>query len=119
MRKLCVLFFLFFSVLQASTLRLENDSPFSLVALVKAADGTLLSQEKIERYTTKTWDENGVNIGQRKKPSKRSITPFTVVWQCLCGERFSLCEQVATGSVVRATQGMGTKGCKAENKEEK
>ena len=116
---LCFLF-LATSVLNGSTVRLENDSPFQLKAVIRGADGTILGETTLEKHsnphTMNMWSDNSPQRDNRSK-ANRSLTPFTVTWYCMSGSHFSITDNVSTGSLVKALQGSGEKNCSSTQTE--
>jgi hypothetical protein len=117
-----ILFFGFcFTVLSFSlysaTVRLQNESLYSLTAKIYGADGSLIGEALIPKQETVVWsDVEGMREAKKKAPS-RSKTPFRVHWYCMGGELFCLSEQVMNGSFVSTSQGIGGKTCSQETKE--
>ncbi|MBI2742366.1 MAG: hypothetical protein HYX48_00420 [Chlamydiales bacterium] len=122
---------LFFSLLLlsgssafASSVRLVNDSPTKLRAVVRGSSGNNLGEMMIEPNQSTTWTDQYDTTGNLQKgniyqnqPSK-SQTPYTVLWYCMDGNDFSFCEYVNTGNTVTAKGCAGTRQCKLVKKKE-
>lgn len=106
------------SSISANSLKLYNNSPYKLRAVVRAADGTYLGEMMLLPMTYNTWTDSYAQfgpIGGRSAPGPtRSQTPYTVLWYCLDGSTYSTNVQMATGMLVIAQVGDGPKICKPE-----
>jgi hypothetical protein len=105
-------FFMLFccSSIFCTTIYLHNDSPFTLIAVIKAADGSVIGQTKLEPN-----EEIFFNL-EAQNQAKVSSTPYTVVWQCPHGGWYSVCSPASPGSLIRANSGTGQKYCAPEEK---
>lgn len=83
--------------------RLLNDSPYSLIAVVQAADGTFLGQEVFYPGQQRqfVYNFNPSNVTAPSAPPV-SMTPLVVVWKCLNESFYSSCQEVSPGALVRA-----------------
>ena len=106
------------SYTQAESIRLFNDSVYDLRAVVRGADGSFLGEMLIRAQNSTTW-YNTYGPYQSRVPiqQSRSQTPYVVVWYCLNGEQFSICDTVATGGAVEALSCLGTRRCRARKKD--
>ena len=115
-----ILLMLFFtSSLQATSLRLHNESICPLKAAVYSADGSFLGEVSVPAGGETSWNDSKGVIQQDKmlvQGPARSRTPLTVHWICPDGETFASCEGVSTGAFVFSSQGTGKKLCKKEKK---
>lgn len=124
--------------LEATSLRLHNETNYSLRATVLGADGSLLADLSLSPQEMVTWNDSmGSREGamknspagfQRKSQSdskidkegvplqgpSRSITPMTVHWYCNDGENFCVSEHLTSGSLARTSQCVGQKVCKVK-----
>lgn len=84
-------------------LNLLNDSPFTLTAVVQAADGTFLGQTEYTPGQQSTFVTT-LKPTNLNAPGYYDIalTPYIVVWKCPNGGFYSVCTQVAAGSLVTA-----------------
>lgn len=98
----------------AGTVRLVNDSFYKLRALVRAADGSYLGEVIVMPQQTMQWNDYWGGIGYYNQ----SQTPYTVIWSCVDGGDFSVCEQVATGATITATGCDGTRACRPAKKQQ-
>ncbi len=113
-RKMSV-FLLTACCLQATAIRLENNSIYPLKAVVQGADGSVLTEVFLEAKETKNWsDSPGFTV---KKAPAKSLTPLTVHWYCKNGKSFSVSDHVSTGALVRSRDGSGNKSCSQDTKE--
>lgn len=115
--------FLFPWLLQAATVRLINNSPYDLRAVVRGSDGTYLSEIVIKARKETVWTDVAGQFGVYGgatgsiNESYRSMTPYTVLWYCMDGEDYAVCDVVATGSLVLAQGCTGSRMCKPQKKE--
>ncbi len=122
MKKWILVFLCFCAVGQAS-LRLHNDSPYKLRAVIHAADGTYLGEMIILPEHFNTWSEQYPSFGPggqhySEQPS-RSQTPYTVQWYCLDGGQYGICQNISPGAAVLAGNCEGPKYCKPPKKKKK
>ncbi len=111
MRLLWLLAFVFSASLHAGSLRLTNDSPYKLRAVIRGSDGSYLGEMLINPQQNMNWNDWDTGIMYYSQ----SVTPYTVTW--FCGEGggdFSVNENVSTGSTVTAMAGNGTRSCKGK-----
>jgi hypothetical protein len=115
---------LFSSAGFASSVRLVNDSPSKLRAVIRGNDGTNLGEMMVEPNQSTTWTDQYANTGKPQKGNiyqnqpSRSLTPYTVLWYCQDGSDFSFCEYVNTGNTVTAKGCTGTRQCKLVKKKD-
>ena len=99
--------------LHSATVRLINDSPFSLSALILAATGEVMGRSSLEPLAQFSWENSQVDT------SKNSLSPFTVVFHCATdGGLYGTVNNVTTGSMVQASSASGARYC-APKKPEK
>jgi len=109
--------------LEAGSIRLTNDSPYPLRAVIRGADGTQLAEMIINPAHSSQWNDSNNHtgyFGQGNLYSERatkSQTPYTVLWYCMEGADYSFSRNVATGATVTAQGGEGTRICKPTKKE--
>jgi len=113
--------FCFCSVsLFAGSVRLYNDSPFKLRAVIRGADGTFLGEMVLLPEHFNTWSSNYPSFGPSGKWSQpnpnRTLTPYTVYWYCLDGGNFGIQTNVAAGQAVIAESSVGPRMCKPPKK---
>lgn len=107
----------------AGTVRLINTSPYDLRAVIRGSDGSFLGEVlvKAQRETvwTDTYGQFGTYMGPNAQMDQawRSQTPYTVLWYCLDGGDYGVCDTVATGGLVLSQGCAGTRQCKARQKE--
>lgn len=122
-------FFLISALLVASTgfassVRLVNDSPSKLRAVIRGNEGTNLAEMMMEPNQSTTWSDQYTATGKTQKGNiyqnqpSRSLTPYTVLWYCEDGTDFSFCEYVNTGNTVTAKSCFGTRQCKLVKKKD-
>ncbi len=99
------------ATLFAGSIRLKNDTTFELKAEIHGADGSYLGETTIMPHRTATWNQTQSHVDSPEMKEKRGKTPFTVIWYCMDGQDYSICENVATGALVSAKQCPGKKPC--------
>jgi hypothetical protein len=118
--------FVFFAVililvhpLYAGTVRLVNNSHFDLRAVVRGADGTFLSEVVVHAQNIANWTDSYHAAGAYEGPPPgqeqsgyQSKTPYTVIWSCMDGSDYSVCDGVATGATVTALGCPGARACR-------
>ncbi len=104
----------------AASLTLINDSSYELTAIVRGADGTFLGQLTIQPGEQKLWSQD-LSSFELQVPNAPvvSITPYTVVWKCSHQGIYSMCTNVATGSIVTANSCPGNYFCSPNDEETK
>jgi hypothetical protein len=112
---LCFSFLTIFS-LQAASVKLMNDSPYKLRAVVRANDGTYLGEMIVNPQQGQTWSDAYGRTGQISQPTA-SQSPYSVLWYCMNGDDYSFCDNVASGSMITAQSCSGPRLCKPEKKE--
>ncbi|HSX03212.1 MAG TPA: hypothetical protein VLG76_00610 [Rhabdochlamydiaceae bacterium] len=116
-------FFLLFliatsSFLFSGTVRLYNDSPYTLRVIVRGNDGSYLGELVMPAQNFSTWSDQQTRAGVFGKGNPYSMgpsmsqLPYTVMWYCMDGGDFSICNNVFTGSTVTAQTCLGTRICK-------
>jgi hypothetical protein len=93
----------------AGSVRLLNDSPYVLRAVIRGNDGSFLGEMVVNPQYGTTWTDTSLNMLQR---SPRSRTPFTVLWYCMDGNTFSISTDVGSASTVTAQGGDGARICR-------
>ncbi|MES2345824.1 MAG: hypothetical protein V4494_07805 [Chlamydiota bacterium] len=111
MKMLCVFLCFSFSAF-ASSVRLYNDSPYPLIAVVQAADGKKMGEVLIQPNQLMVWSDNSGMTGYQE-PS-RSETPFSVLWYCSEGTPYSVTPQVGNAGMVTAQTSQGDRQCKVK-----
>lgn len=117
------LFCLISGTLFAGSVRLYNDSPYKLRAVIRGADGTYLGEMIIlpEHFTT--WSSDYPSFGAAGSRSElnptRSQTPYTILWYCMDGGEYGICTNVAAGASVAAESCDGARICKPPKKSQK
>ncbi len=126
MNKLAFVFFAFFSLatsVWAGSVHLVNDSPYTLRAEVRGADGTFLGEMVLKPEHSIRWTDTYGRVGHFGKgnvyqeQSSRSQTPYQVRWTCMNGRDFSYCNGVATGGTATARTCEGRRICDSDDKE--
>ena len=111
----CFLFLTIYT--RAESVRLFNDSPYDLRAVIRGADNTFLGEMLIRSQNSTTW-YNTYGPYQSTVPiqENRSQTPYKVVWYCLSGEQFAMCDTIATGGAAVALSCLGPRTCRSKKK---
>lgn len=121
--KKIALFCLLCSALAAGSIRLYNDSPYKLRAVIRGADGTYLGEMIVLPEHFNTWSSNYPSFGpggQNYSPSpNRTMTPYSVYWHCMDGEGFGVSINVASGAAAIAMSSSGNKTCKPLKKKKR
>ena len=99
-----------------------NDSPYILTASVYTQYGQFLGQSTVQsgQQSLVTFNLYSTQI-QRPGTPPLSITPYRIVWQCAGGTVYSMCNDGAVGSLIRANWCPGQMICssKKPDKEQK
>jgi len=102
--------------LYPATVRIINDSPFELQALVLAATGEVMGRTALQPQGQYSWENSNINTADN------SMSPFTVVFHCKTnGGLYGSIGNVTTGSMVQASTASGARYCapKKQKKGEK
>jgi hypothetical protein len=111
------------SSLCAASVRLKNDTFVQLRVIVEGFDGSILGEVIVDPQQSMTWtDDYGFRANNRSarqplQSTEMSKTPYTVSWYCMSGDPYSVCTDVAAGSLVMADACSGTRGCNPNAKE--
>lgn len=106
------------SQLTAGTVRLLNDSPYRLRAVVRGADGSYLGEMVLNAQGFTTWTDANTRFGVFGKGNPFSQgpampqAPYAVLWYCLDGSDYSVCSYVPNGATVNAQGCDGARICK-------
>jgi hypothetical protein len=117
----CLMFFPL--LLYAGSVRLINNSPYDLRAVVRGADGSFLGEVVVkaqkETAWTDTYGQYGTygGAGADANQNYRSKTPYTVLWYCLDGSDYAVCDTVSTGAIVTAQSCAGSRMCKPNRRD--
>jgi hypothetical protein len=113
---LSALFFLMATLsLEAASLQLQNETHYTLRAVVLGADGSHLGETTVLPQKTVRWYSS-----KQKTPAQgpsRSITPMTIQWFCEDDEVFCVSENATSGSLVQTSQCVGKKVCKPKKQD--
>lgn len=113
--KLMILFVLMFvSQVWAGSVRLSNNTAYKLRAMIRAADGTYLGEVVVMPQQNMQWNDYWGGIGYYNQ----SQTPYTVIWFCVEGGDFSVCDNVSSGSTITAYGCPGTRSCPPKKNQE-
>lgn len=115
-----IFLFLFLSAFSAAlfsgSVRLYNDSPYQLRAVVSGADGSYLGELVMAPNSSSSWTDSNTQFGIYDRQREFSVTPYTVMWHCLDGGDYSICTNVPNGSSVTAQTCEGARECKPRSK---
>jgi hypothetical protein len=106
------------SSLHAGSVRLFNNSTFDLRAVIRGSDGSYLGEVVIRAQNTANWTDSYSYAGGYQGPNAqvesgyRSKTPYVVIWYCMDGKDYAVCDTVSTGAVVMALGCPGARTCK-------
>lgn len=115
--------FLFPFCLFANSVRLINTSPYDLRAVIRGGDGSFLGEIIVKSQKETTWTDTYGQYGTmgganpRVNQDYRSKTPYTVLWYCMDGGDYGVCDTVSTGAVVTSQGCNGARMCKTQKKE--
>jgi hypothetical protein len=109
--------------LHAGSVRLINNSPYDLRVAIRGADGSFLGEIVVIAQKESSWTDTygqygsygGANASANQGYSSK--TPYTVLWYCLDGTDYAVCDTVSTGAVVTAQGCAGARMCKPNKKE--
>jgi hypothetical protein len=125
MKFLALLSLLFLpGALFAGTVRLINNSPYDLRSVIRGADGSYLGEVIVKSQKETVWTDTYGNYGTygganaSVNQAYRSRTPYTVLWYCMDGGDYAVCDTVATGAVVTSQGCLGNRMCKPKKEEE-
>lgn len=112
MKKCAVVLFtmiLFQSFSFANSVKLFNDSVYTLKATMYDAGGKVLGQFILNPRDATEWSDDQMNFGSQMQDA--SQTPYTVSWFCMAGSPYGSCNNVAAGAVVTAQSCGGVQQC--------
>ena len=110
MKRLIVLLALSLSAWAAS-ITIVNDSPYTLTAVITAANGDAVGKVTISSQHQVQWQTYNL------KGSRFSETPYTVVFSCENGDQFGVVSYVQPGAYVSARSAVGNQTCRPPKKE--
>ena len=93
----------------AGTVRLYNDSPYKLRAVIRGNDGSYLGEMVIQPEHASTWSSTW---DYQANTSNTTLTPYVVYWTCLDGGNFGVKTNVASGALISAESSDGPRYCK-------
>ena len=106
-------FLLLLGTLTAGSLRIMNDSPYTLYAEILAADGSPKGKLTLAPQQQGNWQDNFSGN------SVWSQTPYTVVLTCKNGKQFGVISGVQQGATVTALSATGDLFCEKDKKHDK
>lgn len=110
-------------LLEAGSVRLINNSPYDLRATIRGGDGSFLGEVVVKAQKESDWTDSygqyGLYGGANADINQeyRSKTPYSVLWYCLDGNPYAVCDTVSTGAVVMAQGCLGSRQCNPQKKE--
>jgi hypothetical protein len=102
-------------LLQATSVRLQNDSLYTLKASIHSADGSALDEVDVAPGGTVVWDDSQGDWESRRV--QKSKTPLTIYWYCQEGEAFGISDHVSSGALVKSSHANGRKTCRKVKEE--
>ena len=106
--------------ISADAVKLFNDTPFELTALVQSANGKVVAQKNFAPNEQSVWSTDQVSTEWTSVyDASSSYTPYTVIWRCSYEGYYSVCSDVASGAMVTANSCPGAKYCKPKPKKDK
>jgi hypothetical protein len=103
----------------AGTVRLTNNSPYELMAVIQGNDGRELARITIQPTKGTVWTDtfgyygNSGGANSNVNEAYRSQTPYTVLWYCKGGTVYGVNDNVATGAVATSQGSIGPRMCQA------
>lgn len=107
----------------AGSVRMINNSPYTLRAVVRGSDGSYLNETIIQSQKETVWTDSYGEFGSyggansSVNDNYRSKTPYTVLWYCMGGSPYGVCDTVGTGAVVLSQGCSGNRMCPTKKKE--
>jgi hypothetical protein len=111
-------------LLCAGSVRLINNSPYTLRAVIRGGDGSFLSEMVINSQKEMNWTDTYGNYGSSGganddvNQNYRSKTPYTVLWYCTSGDTYGVSDTVGTGSIVTSQGSIGDRMCSPPKRKE-
>ncbi len=121
---MCAMLLLFSSAVFANSVRLMNNSPYDLRAVIRGSDGTFLGEVIVKAQKESIWSDSYGQYGMsgganpRNNQDSRSQTPYTVLWYCMDGGSYGVCDTVSTGAFVTSQSCNGARMCKPQKREQ-
>ena len=118
-----ILFFVLLAPLCAGSVRLVNNSPYDLRAVIRGSDGSFLGEVIIKAQNGSVWTDVYGQAGTYQAPNAQmnqsyySQTPYTIMWYCMDGGSYGVCDTVATGATVLSLGCAGGRMCKPQKTE--
>lgn len=112
MRFLVILPCLCISSLFAGSLRIMNDSPYTLSAEVLSADGVSQGKLTLGPQQQSTWQSFDSDN------SVWSQTPYTVIFTCKTGKQYGVFSGAQQGATVNALSSTGNRYCEPEKQDD-
>ncbi len=103
------LFTLLQGICWANSVSLFNDSPYTLTAILYDANGNQLGEFVLNPRDASEWSDDSFNFGTESQYA--SQVPYTVNWNCMSGNSYGVCTDVAAGSLVTAQSCGGVQEC--------
>ncbi len=110
------------TLLHAGSVRLINNSSYDLRAVIRGSDGSYLGEVVVPAQNSISWQDSYGSVGQSRGPNAqmesgyRSKTPYSVLWYCMDGKDYGLCDTVSTGAVVLSQGCAGARQCNPPKK---
>jgi len=108
------------TALNAATVRLMNDSPFKLTAVIISANGEQKAQYVLTSQQSVTWEDynNSDLSGSVDLQPTWPEAPYMVIWYCQEGSAYSVCANVGNAGLATAQTGTGTRFCQPQKKKQ-
>lgn len=114
---LTAVFILSVQWIYAGSVRLYNNSNFDLRAVIRGSDGSYLGEVVVRAQNTTSWTDSYVYGGGYRGPNAqiesgyRSKTPYIVIWYCMDGKDYAVCDTVSNSAVVTSLGCSGARIC--------
>ena len=93
------------------SIRLFNDSPYSLKAVIYGVDGTMAGEVVLNARDASVWTNEYNEFGTDNDMAP-SEAPYTVNWYCMNGDAYGVCDNIGAGATVLAQGCQGAQECK-------
>lgn len=108
--------------IHAGSVKLFNNGPYDLQAVIRGNDGSFLGEILVQSQKEAFWDDTYGQYGNyggtnpNRNQNYTTKTPYTVLWFCLDGSDYAVCNNVATGALVISQSCPGARQCKPQKK---
>ncbi|PCI94352.1 hypothetical protein COB11_03920 [Candidatus Aerophobetes bacterium] len=104
---------LFFGSLESASVKILNDTPFPLSALIMSQNGKILGRQAVDTQKQMVWQNSNL------QSQNSSQAPFTVIFHCADGSVYGTVTGVSSAGMVMASTAHGNRFCKPVKKKDK